>query len=58
MNYLCEDVAVMSMGRIVEAGTRYEVCSHPRHSYTRDQIAAVRAPTTGRSGLATVAGSR
>ncbi len=44
VNYLCENVAVMSKGRIVEAGSRHDVFNRPRHSYTRDLIAAVRSP--------------
>ncbi|WEK51599.1 MAG: ATP-binding cassette domain-containing protein [Candidatus Kaistia colombiensis] len=44
VNYLCEEVAVMSKGRIVEAGSREAVFAHPRHVYTRELIAAVRSP--------------
>ena len=37
---VCDDVAVMRAGRIVEAGPAREVLVHPRHEYTRALIAA------------------
>ena len=37
---VCDDVAVMRAGRIVEAGPAHEVLVHPRHEYTRALIAA------------------
>ncbi len=39
--YLCEHVAVMQRGSIVEAGTREEVFDSPQHPYTRSLLAAV-----------------
>lgn len=34
IRYLCEQVAVMYLGQIVELGSTREVLSHPRHPYT------------------------
>jgi ABC-type glutathione transport system ATPase component len=40
VRYLCDRIAVMSRGEIVEAGLRDQVFGSPRHPYTRDLIAA------------------
>ncbi len=40
VRYLCDRVAVMQGGRLVEAGTVDEVCGAPREEYTRQLIAA------------------
>jgi len=40
VRYLCDRIAVMSQGEIVEAGLRDQVFGSPRHPYTRDLIAA------------------
>jgi peptide/nickel transport system ATP-binding protein len=37
---VCDRVAVMRQGRIVEAGPAGEVLVNPRHDYTRALIAA------------------
>jgi len=37
---VCDDVAVMRRGRVVESGPAAEVLVHPRHEYTRSLIAA------------------
>jgi len=42
--YLCNRVAIMYLGRIVELGTRDELFSHPHHPYTRALLAAVPIP--------------
>ncbi|WP_161993525.1 ATP-binding cassette domain-containing protein [Muricoccus nepalensis] len=41
VHHLCNRVAVMSAGRIVEAGSPAEVLHRPRHDYTRRLLAAV-----------------
>ena len=40
VRYLCDRVAVMQRGRIVETGTWREVCEHPREPYTQQLLAA------------------
>ncbi len=40
VRYLCERVAVMQRGRLVEVGPALEVCDHPREAYTQQLIAA------------------
>lgn len=40
VRYLCQHVAVMRQGRIVETGTWSEVCDHPREPYTQRLLAA------------------
>ncbi len=41
VEYLADDVAVMTKGRIVEQGTAEQVLRSPRHDYTRTLLAAV-----------------
>ncbi|WP_188552364.1 ATP-binding cassette domain-containing protein [Edaphobacter dinghuensis] len=40
VRYLCDRVAVMQRGRLVEYGDCEQVCESPRHEYTRGLIAA------------------
>ena len=40
VRYLCDRVAVMQRGRLVELGECEQVCDTPRHEYTRRLIAA------------------
>ncbi len=40
VRYLCDRVAVMQRGRLVEVGTCEQVCDEPREEYTRRLIAA------------------
>jgi ABC-type glutathione transport system ATPase component len=40
VRYLCDRVAVMQKGRLVEMGDVLEVCEHPRETYTQELIAA------------------
>jgi ABC-type microcin C transport system duplicated ATPase subunit YejF len=40
IRYLCDRVAVMKRGRLVELGTCEQVCDAPREAYTRELVAA------------------
>ena len=40
VRYLCDRVAVMDKGRLVEMGPVLDVCEHPREAYTQRLIAA------------------
>ena len=40
VRYLCDRVAVMQRGRLVELGNCTQVCDAPRNLYTRQLIAA------------------
>jgi peptide/nickel transport system ATP-binding protein len=42
--YLCDRVAIMYLGRIVELATREELFSRPHHPYTKALLAAVPIP--------------
>jgi ABC-type dipeptide/oligopeptide/nickel transport system ATPase component len=41
VRFLCEQVAVMCQGKLVEHGPTEQVLSHPREDYTRALIAAI-----------------
>nr|WP_197676235.1 oligopeptide/dipeptide ABC transporter ATP-binding protein [Nakamurella panacisegetis] len=49
VRYMCDDVAVMFDGHIVEEGTVEDVISRPQHPYTRSLLAAV--PEVGQHRL-------
>jgi peptide/nickel transport system ATP-binding protein len=53
VRYLCDRVAVMYLGQIVEVAPRDELFTHPRHPYTRVLLAASLAETTDTTGTAT-----
>jgi peptide/nickel transport system ATP-binding protein len=42
--YLCDRIAIMYLGRIVELGSRNELFTRPHHPYTRALLAAVPIP--------------
>jgi peptide/nickel transport system ATP-binding protein len=46
--YICDRIAVMREGRIVEMGPTEDVLQNPKDAYTRDLIAAVPVPDPGR----------
>jgi oligopeptide/dipeptide ABC transporter ATP-binding protein len=47
---LCDRIAVMYLGRIVEQGSAVDVIEHPKHPYTEALVAAVPLPTAGGGG--------
>jgi oligopeptide/dipeptide ABC transporter ATP-binding protein len=53
---VCDRVAVMYLGRIVEEGPAAEVLSRPRHPYTRALLASVPRLRGGMTGAATAPG--
>ncbi len=50
VRYLCDRIAVMYLGEIVEIGTRDEIFTNPRHPYTRVLLAASLAEDRGEEG--------
>ncbi len=48
VRYLCQRVAVMLRGRIVEMATTEQIFSDPRHPYTRSLLAAIPIPDPDR----------
>lgn len=49
VKYLCDHVAVLFAGRVVEAGPTQRLMSDPLHPYTQDLMAAVPRPEVRRS---------
>lgn len=47
VRYLCDRVAVMYLGRIVELAAAAELFAHPRHPYTEALISAIPIPMPG-----------
>ncbi len=47
IRYVCNKVAVMYLGQIVEQGETEEVFSNPKHPYTKALLEAVPLPQTG-----------
>jgi peptide/nickel transport system ATP-binding protein len=44
VRYMCDRVAVMHLGKVVELGETGQICDAPRHPYTRSLISAVPRP--------------
>ncbi len=47
---LCDRIAVMYLGRVVESGTAVDVIEHPKHPYTVALVEAVPVPAAGGGG--------
>ena len=43
MRYLCDRIAVMYLGKIVETGSAEEICNNPLHPYTQILLSAIPA---------------
>ena len=41
---MCDRVAVMHRGKVVETGEATQVCDNPSHAYTRALLSAVPVP--------------
>jgi len=55
---VCDDVAVMYMGRVVESGSAEQVFTNPLHPYTRALLKSVPTPGIGRhTRLVTIEGT-
>lgn len=54
---ICDRVAVMYAGRVVETGTTQEIFSNPKHPYTRGLMAAVPSAAHKRGSLAAIEGN-
>ena len=48
VEHLCDRIAVMYLGRIVEVGTRDEVFANPQHPYTQALLSAIPIPDPDR----------
>lgn len=46
--YLCDTIAVMYLGRIIEVAPKEELFSHPLHPYTKVLFSAIPQPVVGR----------
>ena len=55
VNHMCDRIAVMKAGRIVELGPREQVMNDPQHDYTRTLLAAVPMIDAAHAGRAPVA---
>ena len=55
VQHVCDRIAVMLQGRIVEEGARDEIMNRPTHAYTRALLAAVPDADPHRRPVATVA---
>ena len=47
---LCDRIAVMYLGRVVEQGTAVDVIERPQHPYTQALVSAIPVPTPGGGG--------
>ncbi len=47
MRFLCDELVVMYLGRIMESGPTEELCSDPAHPYTRALLSASPVPKPG-----------
>ena len=48
VRYICDRIAVMYLGHIVEVAGAYELFDHPKHPYTQALLSAIPVPEVGR----------
>src|SRR5439155_12406345 len=48
--FLCDRIAIMYMGKVVEVGSSAEIFAEPRHPYTRSLLQAIPLPDPARRG--------
>jgi len=58
VEYMCDRIAVMHLGAIVEAGTREQIFRTPRHPYTQALLSAALAAAPQAAGAAPASGPR
>ena len=46
--FLCDRIAIMYMGKVVEVGSSAEIFAEPRHPYTRSLLQAIPLPDPAR----------
>ncbi len=51
VHHLCESMAVMYLGRIVESGSSAQVYTQPRHPYTQALLSAIPSPPRSAAAL-------
>ena len=52
IRYMCDRVAVMHQGKVVEIDTAEAICGNPQHPYTKSLISAVPIPDPRQRGIA------
>ena len=52
--FMCDRIAIMYLGRIVEVGPAEAIYRDPKHPYTRALIAAIPVPEPGRARVSTL----
>lgn len=51
IQYMCDNIAIMYLGQIMEMGPALEVINNPRHPYTKALISAVPSPDPDRINM-------
>ena len=54
IEHICDRVAVMYLGKIVEVGTREEIFNHPQHPYTQALLGSIPSIGTGKKKMAKI----
>jgi len=54
IEHICDRIAVMYLGKIVEIGTREEIFNHPQHPYTQALLGSIPSIGTGKKKMAKI----